>query len=92
MHHDQPPDPGPVEDAGLTTWLVTSCSLAELATLRERMAVHERRLQHLAPAVRNEAIVEALLSDATHNPILAGALHRLQHRGVKRRQDRAALN
>lgn len=92
MDHNQRRDPNAAETAGLAAWLVTSCSPAEQATLRERIAVHEQRLHGLAPEARSEAVVDALLHDATTNLILAGALDRLQRRGVERRQERASLN
>lgn len=92
MGHHARPDRDASELAALTAWLGASCSPDEQATLRERIAVHEHPLQDLAPAERTEAVVDALLRDATTNLTLAATLHRLQRRGVDRRQDRAALN
>lgn len=89
--HDRPSREAP-ELTTLTAWLATSCSPEEQATLRDRIAVHEQRLQDLAPAARTEGVVDALLRDATTNPILASVLHGLQRRGVARRQRHAQDN
>lgn len=76
----------------MDTWLHTSCSPEEQAALRNRIAIHEQRLQNLAPDARNEAVVDALLRDARTSPTVASALQTMQRHGIERRQDRAALN
>ena len=92
MNHRVQPDPNGTDRAALVTWLQAACSPEEQATLRNRIAVHEQRLQDLSPAARNEAVVDALLRDAMTNPTLAGALQRLQRRSVDRHQQRALRN
>lgn len=89
--HQQSDRDAPAAD-DLTTWLSARCSRGEQATLRERIAFHDQRLQDIAPAARAEAVVDALLHDAKSNLVLDTVLRRLQARGIERLQDRAVLN
>lgn len=73
-------------------WLQALCTPDEWTEIRARIAVHDHHLQHLAPPVRNEAIVDALLGDAATNPMLARVFKRMQRHGLARRHARAQQN
>lgn len=74
------------------SWIWDCCSPAELALLRARMAAHEARLHHLAPAVRTSAVVDALQQDARTNPALGAILQRIGRQVRARRQARSREN
>ena len=82
----------PSEQTALIARLQSCCSSAEWAALRARIFVHEQRLQGLAPAARNEAVVDALICDATTNPALAVVLERMGRQAGERRKARGPLN
>lgn len=73
-------------------WIWDACSPEEVALLRTRMAVHEARLHHLAPAVRTTAVVEALHQDAQADPALRALLQRIVRLAVARLQARSREN
>jgi hypothetical protein len=73
-------------------WARSQFAPDDLATLRALIATFEQRLRDMDPEARTQAVVDAIVAAATHDPGLTAAFARPARTSTARRQRNARLN